>query len=377
MNMKRVLVLGSTGSIGQNTLDIIRANPDHFELAGLQAHSNEKQLLSDGAGFPDALLCLSGVRRGSESVKYSGSEGILRLIEDSKADIVVNGIVGASGLKPSVKTLECGMDLALANKESMVLAGGLIKKLARAGSCRLLPVDSEHSAVFLLLENRNRDTVSKIILTASGGPFRNKPYEEFGSITIEDALAHPTWNMGRKISIDSATMANKGLEVIEAQQLFDFSADQIEVLIHPQSYVHSLIRTKDMALYAQISDPDMRLPIQDALFYPEMREVPWTYLDLAGKTLEFQAPDMVKFPMLKLAFDCARRSDSTSIAYNGANEIAVEAFLNGKIPFVRIPDVTSHTLQTDWAATPDDAEAILELDDKSRRIAEDFVRTLD
>jgi len=375
--MKRVLVLGSTGSIGRNTLDIIRSNPGSFQLAGLQAHYNEKVLLEDKRDFPEALLCLSGGKPTDPQIKYSGSTGILQLIEDSKADIVVNGIVGASGLKASIKTLDCGMDLALANKESMVLAGSLIKKLASGNNCRLLPVDSEHSALFLLLENRERSSVSKIILTASGGPFRNKPIQDFTSITIEDALAHPTWSMGKKISIDSATMANKGLEVIEAQQLFDFSADQIEVLIHPQSYVHSLIRTNDMALYAQISDPDMRLPIQDALFYPEMREVPWTYLDLAGKTLEFQAPDLIKFPMLQLAFDCARLCDSSSIAYNGANEVAVDAFLKGRIPFIKISDVTSHTLQKDWSQICDRAEDILELDNKSRSIAKDYLRTLD
>jgi len=374
--MKRVLVLGSTGSIGRNTLDIIRANPDSFQLAGLQAHSNEELLLKDSTHFPEALLCLSGRKPESEKIRFTGNEGILNLIEESDADIVVNGIVGASGLRPSMKTLECGMDLALANKESMVLAGSLIKKQAAAKNCRLLPVDSEHSAIFLLLENREKSSVSKIILTASGGPFRNKPLQEFGSITVEDALAHPTWSMGRKISIDSATMANKGLEVIEAQQLFDFSADQIEVLIHPQSYVHSLIRTKDMALYAQISDPDMRLPIQDALFYPEMREVPWTFLDLAGKTLEFQAPDLDKFPMLKLAFDCTRLEDSSSIAYNGANEIAVEAFLSGRISFLNIPEVTNHTLQSDWSRICTSTEEILELDSQSRKIASDFVRNL-
>jgi 1-deoxy-D-xylulose-5-phosphate reductoisomerase len=372
--MKKVLILGSSGSIGRNTLDIIRSNPEDFILCGLQAHLNESILLEDGAEFPKARLCLSGKKSTSDRITYSGTEGILQLIEDSNADIVVNGIVGASGLKPSIKALECGMDLALANKESMVLAGSLIKHLASLHNCALLPVDSEHSALFLLLENKKKELISELILTASGGPFRNKKLEEFDSITVNEALAHPTWSMGRKISIDSATMANKGLEVIEAQQLFDFHVDCIKVLIHPQSYVHSLIRTKDMALYAQISEPDMRLPIQDALFYPEMRKVPWTYLDLAGKTLEFQEPDLKKFPMLKLAFECARQGHASPIAYNGANEMAVEAFLNERIPYSAIAAVTEHTLEHDWTQKHEQADEILESDQRSREIAEQFIR---
>jgi 1-deoxy-D-xylulose-5-phosphate reductoisomerase len=374
--MKKVLLLGSTGSIGQNTLDIIRLYTEEFLLVGLQAHSNEPLLLQNGAEFPHALLCLSGRRPDSQLISYQGGVGILQLIEDSRADIVVNGIVGASGLGPSVKSLECGMNLALANKESMVLAGSLIKHLASVNNCRLLPVDSEHSALFMLLENQRKENVSEIILTASGGPYRNKSLEEFSSISIDEALAHPTWSMGRKISIDSATMANKGLEVIEAQQLFDFDVDRIKVLIHPQSYVHSLIRTKDMALYAQISEPDMRLPIQDALFYPQMRKVPWTYLDLAGKTLEFNEPDLKKFPMLHHAFECARQGAASPIAYNGANEVAVDAFLKEKIGFTAIADVTAHTLEFDWFKQHNTVDEILESDRKSREIAESYIRTL-
>ncbi len=374
--MKSVLVLGSTGSIGQSTLDIIRSYPEDFRLAGLQAHSNEEKLLSDAEGFPGAKLCLSGKQSSRKEITYSGTQGILDLISDSGADIVVNGIVGASGLAPSARVLECGMDLALANKESMVLAGPLINELATRRGCRLLPVDSEHSAIFQLLENRKPEDVKEIILTASGGPFRNRDIADFASITVEDALAHPTWAMGPKITIDSATMANKGLEVIEAQQLFDFGVDRIKVLIHPQSYVHSLVRTRDLALYAQISEPDMRLPIQDALFYPESREVPWTFLDLAGKVLEFQAPDLKKFPMLKHAFDCAGKGCSYPVAYNGANEIAVEAFLGGGIPYTAIASVTEEVLQNDWSAQGSTVDEILSLDSKSRTLARDYIRTL-
>ncbi|MDC7236124.1 MAG: 1-deoxy-D-xylulose-5-phosphate reductoisomerase, partial [Spirochaetales bacterium] len=326
--------------------------------------------------FPRTGLCLSGVQPGNSRIAYTGPEGILELIKDSEADIVVNGIVGASGLMPSVQTLECGIDLALANKESMVLAGPLIKHLASVNNCRLLPVDSEHSAIFKLMEKRTPGTVSEIILTASGGPFRNRELSDFPSITKADALAHPTWDMGPKITIDSATLANKGLEVIEAQQLFDFDIDKIKVLIHPQSYVHSLIRTKDLALYAQISAPDMRLPIQDALFYPAMKEVPWTFLDLAGKVLEFQEPDFRKFPMLKHAFDCAARRGAYSIAYNGANEIAVDAFLNDRISYSSIAEVTEHTLQSDWSQQNYSVEEILSSDARARTTAEEFIRNI-
>ena len=372
--MKKVLILGSTGSIGQSTLDVIRSHPEEFRLTGLQAHSNEKQLLKDATEFSTSLLCLSGRAPVSDSISYTGSKGILDLIEDSNADIVVNGIVGASGLRPSIKTLECDIDLALANKESMVLAGSLINHLASTHGSRLLPVDSEHFALFKLLESCKKPQVSELILTASGGPFRNRPLEDFASITLKDALAHPTWEMGAKITIDSATMANKGLEVIEAQKLFDFDIEKVKVLIHPQSYVHSLIRTKDMALYAQISEPDMRLPIQDALFYPAMREVPWTYLDLAGKNLEFFEPDINKFPMLGLAFECARKQGAYSIAYNAANEIAVAAFLKEQIPYTSIAGVTDHVLSSDWAQAAHTVEEILEKDELARKAARSYLK---
>ncbi len=364
--MKKVLILGCTGSIGISTLDIINSHKEDFKLTGLQAHSNEQSLLQFAQEWPEARLCLSGKAPADSRIQYTGSQGILQLIEETSADIVVNGIVGASGLEPTLKSIMTGKDVALANKESMVLAGPLINHYASVEGRRLLPVDSEHSALFHLFHDRDKQTVSEIILTASGGPFRNLPIEDFPSITLGDALKHPTWDMGKKITIDSATMANKGLEVIEAQQLFDFDVHKIKVLIHPQSYVHSLIRTKDMALYAQISKPDMRLPIQDALYYPEMKEVPWTYMDLAGKTLEFQSPDFSKFSMLKLAYYSAEAGNGYPIAYNGANEIAVEAFLQEKIHFLQIGEITEKTLQGDWSSTQDSLDAILETDKLAR-----------
>ena len=374
--MKKVILLGCTGSIGISTLDIINNHRDDFNLVGLQAHRSEAALLSAASAWPDARLCLSGKEPADQSIGYRGAEGILKLIEDCGADIVVNGIVGASGLAPSYAAIDAGIDLALANKESMVLAGPLINKRAEKRRCKLLPVDSEHSAIFQLFHNRDHFQIKEIILTASGGPFRNLPAEKFKEITLEDALKHPTWDMGKKITIDSATMANKGLEIIEAQQLFNFGMDNIKVLIHPQSYVHSLIRTKDMALYAQISKPDMRLPIQDALYYPEMKEVSWTYLDLAGKTMTFEAPDYKKFPMLSHAYNCGELGNGYPTAYNGANEIAVEAFLNRRIHFTQIASITEETLQSDWNTSQNDLETILDTDRRTRETAKNILEDM-
>jgi 1-deoxy-D-xylulose-5-phosphate reductoisomerase len=367
--MKKVLLLGCSGSIGLSTLDIINLYKNDFVLTGLQAHTNEKFLLEQESIRPGIKLCLSGKEADSDRIQYSGSDGILKLIEDCEADIVVNGIVGASGLAPTIRAITNGRDVALANKESMVLAGPLINHLASVHKCKLIPVDSEHSALFHLFHRRDKPNVAEIILTASGGPFRNLPIEKFSEITLADALKHPTWDMGKKITIDSATMANKGLEIIEAQRIFDFDIERIKVLIHPQSYVHSLIRTEDMALYAQISAPDMRLPIQNALYYPEMKEVPWTYLDLAGKTLEFQAPDFKRFPMMKMAYDCAELENGYPIAYNGANEIAVEAYLKDSIHFMDIARITEETLNHDWSFKQNSFDQILETDRQTRETA--------
>ncbi len=379
--MKKVLILGCTGSIGKSTLAVLHSHPEKFTLCGLQAHKNEEALLKAGNSFPDASLCLSGARAESGRIHYHGEDGILRLIEESDADIVVNGIVGAAGLPPSVKVLEKGMDLALANKESMVLGGALLKGLAHKSKSRLLPVDSEHSAVFQLLEHRPPSHVREIILTASGGPFRERPLSDFSRIRPKDALKHPTWNMGAKITIDSATMANKGLEVIEALQLFDFPIEKIKVLIHPQSCVHSLIRTTDGALYAQISAPDMRLPIQDALFYPEVTSpVPSAFLNLEGKSLDFYKADFEKFPMLALAFDCARSKGGAPIIYNGVNEVAVETFLAGNLSFPGIAALCRQVLEEERALKsapqPDltDLDAILNLDRRARLRAREIIQ---
>ncbi len=371
--MKRIIILGTTGSIGKNTLDIVRSDREEFSIAGLSAHTNETELLKTAEEFGiSGSLALTGKETSDQKIGYTGREGLLRMIRETDADIVVNGIAGSSGLMPSVAALENGKHLALANKETIVMAGSLIKKLASEKNLLILPVDSEHSAVFNLLRGRNPKEIAQIILTASGGPFREKPIEEFGRITLEETLKHPTWAMGMKISIDSATMANKGLEVIEANELFDMEGSRIKVLIHPQSMVHSLIRTADGEMYAQISEPDMRMPIQNALTYPEIRHNPYGFLDLADRTLNFYAPDMEKFPMLALAYEVLKLGGGYKIAYNAANEIAVKAFTEGSIGFTDIHRIVEKTLNLDWGDTPGNFESVLETDKKVREAASEM-----
>ncbi|GMO13056.1 MAG: 1-deoxy-D-xylulose-5-phosphate reductoisomerase [Treponemataceae bacterium] len=370
---KRVLVLGCTGSIGQQTLDILKMFPDSFELAGLTAHSKKDALSQTARDFSCTHYALTGERG------FSG-DAMQRFIAQSNADIAVNGITGAAGLAPSVYVLENGIDLALANKETIVMAGSFIKEIAKKNNAQLLPVDSEHSAVFNLIrgmgalgatktlgamrDNSSFSPIAQIILTASGGPFRNLPKEQFASITARDALKHPTWNMGQKITIDSATLANKGLEVIEACSLFDMPPEKVSVVVHPQSLVHSLIKTRDGVLYAQISKPDMRHPILNALTFPDIVENDLEEFDIAsyingkngvnnenennGENVEnrtemtFCAPRFDDFPMLSLAYDAVKNQQC--IAYNAANEIAVDAFIHGKIAFTDFAPIVQYTM---------------------------------
>ena len=371
--MKRVIVLGSTGSIGTSALNIIENNKDDFDLVAISANRNEDQLISQANQFNVKSIALSGKKPVNRIINYSGKESIRRLIEETDADIVVNGISGAVGMAPSVSALKSGKDLALANKETMVMAGPLIKELAEKSSKNILPVDSEHSALFYLLEGKKKEQIDEIIITASGGPFREFSIEQLKSVTADQAMKHPTWDMGYKISIDSATLANKGLEVIEAWRLFDISLDKIKVLVHPQSYIHSIVRTADMAMYAQISKPDMRLPIQNALYYPSMKAVPGSFLDLAGKNLTFTEPDTEKFPMLTLAYKAAESAGSYPIVYNAVNEIAVQALVDGQIQFMRIPEITAQILEKDWSREAESFEEVLEIDNKARTIAAEAI----
>lgn len=357
---KRVLVLGCTGSIGSQTLDICRNMSDRFEVCGISAGSNEQKVKE---------LCSEFNCPGSVFSK-DGIEGIENLIKTTNADIAVNGIAGAAGLEPSVLVLQNGIDLALANKETVVMAWPVVKEIAKKNNARILPVDSEHSAIFNLTEKIGVENISEIIITASGGPFRDFTDEQIKNVTVEDALKHPTWNMGKKITIDSASLANKGLEVIEACRLFDFPTEKVKVVVHPQSLIHSLVRTKDGVMYAQISDPDMRHPIYSALVWPEFSQTYLKPFDLADcGQMTFFHPRTDSFPLLKLAYNCAEKGNSYTIAFNAANEIAVAAFLEKKCSFPRIAEIVETTLKEDWSEIPDTLEKIYSADKKAREIA--------
>jgi len=361
MKTKKILVLGATGSIGSSCIDIIRHNRDLFTIAGLSAHRDRNGLGTLATEFGVKKTVLSG---------EAGTAALLSLIRETEADIVVNGIAGASGLEPSIAALESGKDLALANKETIVMAGLLIRSLAEKTGKKILPIDSEHSAVFNLINVYGKDSVSEIILTASGGPFRTWDKARLASITTADALNHPTWSMGPKITIDSASLANKGLEVIEACRLFDMSADQVKVVVHPQSLVHSFIRTNDGVLYAQISKPDMRHPILSALTWPEYRPNHLAHLTFDKlSTMQFEPPRYDDFPLLGLAYRAAGLAGGYTIAYNAANEIAVEAFLEGGISFPALAEVTAEVLERDWSREPAGFEEVFAIDREARDCA--------
>jgi 1-deoxy-D-xylulose-5-phosphate reductoisomerase len=366
-NKKRVALLGATGSIGGSARNVIARGADDFEIVLLSAHTDSAGLEQAGRDWPDAVRVLSG--------GPGGRERLLAAIAGVRADITVNGISGAAGLEPSMAALESGSRLALANKETLVMAGPLVFKRAAEKNAAIIPVDSEHSAVFHLIESRKMShNTEEIILTASGGPFRNYSPEQLKTVTPQDALAHPTWNMGPKITVDSASLANKGLEVIEAARLFNMPPERIKVVIHPQSVVHSMIRTYDGAVYAQLSPPDMRLPIHQALYWPQSGRADFGRLDFDALTLTFSLPDMRRFPMLDLAYRSLAGGGLYPCAYNGANEAAVAAFLAGRIGFPAIADVTRHVLDTDWSGEAPDIASVLEADKTARELAERFIQ---
>jgi 1-deoxy-D-xylulose-5-phosphate reductoisomerase len=375
--MKKVAVLGATGSIGRNALDVIRAGRDRFEPVLFSANSNADALLSLAAEFPDARIAFSGRADaawltgldGCDKRVYVGHDGLLAAIVEAGADVTLNGISGAAGLEPSLAALEAGSALALANKESMVMAGALVLKTAAGRSLPVIPVDSEHSAVFQLLRGREKGALKEILLTASGGPFRTWSADRLKTARPEDALAHPTWKMGAKITIDSASLANKGLEVIEAARLFAVGADAIKVVVHPQSVVHSMVRMKDGAVYAQLSRPDMRLPIHEALHYPETAPSDWGELDFDGLNLSFERPDPERFPMLGMAYEALRAGERYTIVYNAANEYAAGAFLDGRIAFTDIGALCACVLDMDWSGEAGDLRAIKETDRLAREAA--------
>ena len=365
---KKIAVLGATGSIGKNTLDVVRRGD--FETVLLSAHTGRDSLINLKKEFPNALLVLSGTENSPPPVDYSGRQGLLEAIKKCGADIVVNGIAGAGGLEPSIAALSAGCRLALANKETIVMAGPLIFDLERKNNAKIIPVDSEHSAIFNLMEAHGKENIDEIILTASGGPFRNYKKERLEKVTLNEALAHPTWNMGPKITVDSATLANKGLEVIEASLLFGFPPEKIKVLIHKQSVVHSLIRLKNGMVYAQLSRPDMRFPIANALYWPDMAPA-FDNPGFEGLSLDFEKPDTERFPMLAFAYEALKKGPYYPAIYNAANEIAAEAFLEQRINFLEIPEITGYVL--DNIRLPDkngiDLAGILETDKTARETA--------
>lgn len=367
--MKRVIVLGATGSIGQNSIEIARKFPDKIQIVGLSAHNNDSKLSMLGEEFNTKNIVLTGRENSTFSnIKHFGMDALLKVIKNTDADIVINGIAGSSGLLPSIETIKSDKDLGLANKETMVMAGNIVNSLVKKHKTKLLPVDSEHSAIFHLLEGDNIENVDEIILTASGGAFRDWNYEELKNVKPEDALKHPTWSMGSKITIDSASMANKGLEVIEAVRLFNIDLKKIKVLIHPQSYVHSMIRKKDNSIYAHISAPDMKLPIQNAIFYPKLEKVESCYLDLTDKELTFKKPDSKKYQMLDLAFLALEKGEAYTISYNAINEVLVDEFVKDNISFLDIPKYTADILKLDLGTPPNNIKDVLVIDKKAREL---------
>jgi 1-deoxy-D-xylulose-5-phosphate reductoisomerase len=351
--VKRIALLGATGSIGRQAIEIIDAGPE-LELCALAAGR------SDVSGLAEA--------HGVEHFQSGGD--LASLLEASKPDLVLNAVVGFAGCRATLWALEHGVTLALANKESLVAAGELALAAQKRGGGLLLPVDSEHSALFQCLEGRAADQVSALVLTASGGPFRGRTRAELAGVTPEQALAHPTWTMGPKITVDSATLANKGLELIEAHFLFGFSYDQIEVIVHPGSIVHSLVRFRDGAALAHLGYPDMRVPISFALSYPERSQTPILPLDLAsGLTLEFEALDEETFPLVALAREAGRAGGTAPCAFSAANEIAVEAFLERRLPFLAIGEVIERALGRIDTAPASDLDALVEADARAREVA--------
>ena len=368
MSRERVCILGSTGSIGENTLDVIARHPDRFRVVALTAHRNVEKLADQCARFDPDLAVVGEAsretllrdllrRNGCRARVLSGEDGLIAAAEESGADTVMAAIVGAAGLRPTFRAAQSGRRILLANKESLVIAGEIFVAEARRNGALVLPVDSEHNAIFQSLppgfgDGLEQAGVEKIILTASGGPFLDLPAERFAKVTPEQACAHPNWSMGRKISVDSATLMNKGLEVIEARWLFNARPEQIEVLVHPQSIVHSMVAYRDGSVIAQLGTPDMRTPIANVLAWPGRIEAGVERLHLAQMNdLSFREPDLDRFPCLALAFEAMRRGDSAPAVLNAANEIAVEYFLEGRIGFDRIPHVVRDTLER-CAITP-------------------------
>ena len=375
--MKRITILGSTGSIGTQTLDVVRKNKDKFQVVAISANSSIDLLLEQIMEFSpkyvaaynkeSALKLKEMIPENINIEVLSGMDGLVKICQLEEVNVVLTAVVGMIGLVPTMAAIKAKKTIALANKETLVTAGELVMREAKKNNVEILPVDSEHSAIFQCLNGERKQDIEKIILTASGGPFRGKKREELVNVTKNEALKHPNWDMGRKISIDSSTLMNKGLEVIEAKWLFDVDVEDIEVVVHPQSIIHSMVSFRDSSVISQMGCPDMRLPIEYALTYPERLKTDFERLDLAKvATLTFEKPDMETFPCLALAFKVLKLGGTYPAALNSANEFLVNEFLNDKIGFYDIPYYIEKTLDCHKNRVNPTLEDILEVDKETR-----------
>jgi 1-deoxy-D-xylulose-5-phosphate reductoisomerase len=378
--MKKISILGSTGSIGVNTLDVVRRFRNQFEVIGLAAGRNIDLLRAQVVEFRPKVISvadqaaandLRASLQSSGIQVFCGEEGLTEVATHPDADIVLSALVGAQGFLPTLHAISAGKDVALANKETLVVAGPIISREVARKKTRLLPVDSEHSAIWQCLEGENKNTVRKLILTASGGPFINRDLTTFDTISVSEALAHPNWRMGRKITIDSATLMNKGLEMIEAHYLFDESPEKLEVIIHPQSIIHSMVEFIDGSVIAQLGISDMRMPIQFAITYPERWENDLPSVNLARiRKLEFFEPDLRKFPCLKLAQNALQTGGTMTAVLNASNEVAVENFLSERISFTCIPRIVESVMEKHLTCPDPSLEDVLEADRWARAEAQ-------
>jgi 1-deoxy-D-xylulose-5-phosphate reductoisomerase len=382
--VRRLLILGSTGSIGTQALDVVERAAGEFELVGLSAGTAHEALVEQAARHGVRRIALSDADAAARAAEgwtggevLAGPEGLVRLVAESEADLVLNAIVGSAGLGPTIVALTEGIDVALANKESLVVGGELVTALAEATGAQLIPVDSEHSALHQLIAGERAGAVERLVVTASGGPFRGRSRAELEDVTVEQALRHPTWAMGGKITIDSATLMNKGLEVIEAHHLFGTPYERIDVVVHPQSIVHAVVSLADGASLAHLGHPDMRVPIAYALHHPDRVEVPVPRLDLAAVgALTFEAPDLDAFPCLRLAREAATAGGTGPCVLNAANEVAVHAFLSGRLPFMGIPAVIEQTLERVPPAGVHSFDSLYQADGDARAVAGELVGAL-
>ena len=383
--MKHISLLGSTGSIGKQTLEVVAANPDKLKVRALAAHRSDELLEQQIRQFEPDIAVLSdkdaaarlAARYHGKTKILAGDEGLLAAATYDGADTVLASMVGYAGLRPTLAAIECGKNIALANKETLVAAGSLVMAAVRKHGVSLTPVDSEHSAIFQSLRGGAEKEVKRLIVTASGGPFRGKKRSELENVTLAQCLKHPNWSMGPKVTLDSSTLANKGLEVMEAHWLFDMPYDKIDVVVHPQSIVHSLVEFCDGSVIAQLGEPDMRLPIQYALSWPDRFDYSFEQLDLVkAASLTFEAPDLEAFPSLKIAVDCGKAGGTLPCAFNAANEEAVNAFLHDKIKYLDIPYITAAVTQAHDNVAEPQIEDIEQVDAWARAEAQRVIEGL-